>query len=168
MRGQRGAAGCPAPTCRGPVSFPAGTARAGCLLAHPTCCCTPAGSTQEPRESGARGCGQAGTCAPLPAPCCTPGPVSQAPPSRDWEVQGARGVGLGFGVLAGGAGTAALTCPFSPAVPAGGGGGTAGAHARHAAGATPAGRGIGAGPPPPVPPTPQFSGGLSLQPGAGG
>lgn len=61
-----GASGRPTPTCRGPVSFPAGTAGAGCLLAHPTCRCTPAGSVQEPRESGARGCGQAGTCAPLP------------------------------------------------------------------------------------------------------
>lgn len=80
-----------APTCRSPVSFPAGTAGAGCLLAHPTCHCTPAGSMQEPRESGARGCGQARTCAPLP----TAQPSRRAKPPPRAGV-GGRGVPGGW------------------------------------------------------------------------
>lgn len=78
--GCRGGSGAPAPTCRGPLSFPAGTAGAGCLLAHPTSRCTPAGSAQKPQETGARGCRQAGTCGPLSAPCCTP--IAPAKPPR--------------------------------------------------------------------------------------
>lgn len=109
-----GAAGRPAPTCCGPVSFPAGSAGAGCLLAHPTCRCTPAGSAQEPRESGARGCRQARTCAPLPTPRCMPGSTSKAPPPQAGE-RGVPGTWDGGSwCWLGGVGTTALTCPFPP------------------------------------------------------
>lgn len=163
-RGYRGGSGAPAPTCRGPLSFPAGTAGAGCLLAHPTSRCTPAGSVQEPQESGARGCRQAGTCAPLSAPCCTP--IAPAKPPR----AGAEGAGCRAGwdggrrCWLGAVAITVLMCPFPAVVPAGRRADAAGAHARHAAGTAPPRKGGGTGRPCPAP---RLGGGLGLQPGSG-
>lgn len=87
----RGGSREPAPTCRGPLSLPAGTAGAGCLLAHPTSRCTPAGSAQEPQESGARGCaGKPGPAPRSPHPPARPS-RQRSPPEPGRGCAGCRG-----------------------------------------------------------------------------